>query len=164
MRTKTGVLGMCLALGTLVVSSANTKTAEAHSGLTTPAQHVELQPTQPAASPSASTSSVVADVAPTPQASAPLVAPLEIITPPPADLRLENPKLRRMRTEEISKGMLEAAAKLVHKHHAKPVGTQIEVEVDGQRVVARIERHFHPEGGPVKPWGFHPGVSLFAPR
>jgi len=89
---------------------------------------------------------------------------LEIITPPPADLNLEDPKLRRMQPREISRGMLELAAKIVRKHYAKPVGTQIEVEVDGKRVIARIERHFHPEGGAVKPWGFHPGVSLFARR
>jgi len=60
--------------------------------------------------------------------------------------------------------MLTVAAKIVRKHYAKPVGTKIEVEVDGKRVIARIERHFHPEGGAVKPWGFHPGVSLFARR
>lgn len=77
---------------------------------------------------------------------------------------MENPNLRRMQKEEITKGMLELAAKFVREHHAKPVGTLVEVDVDGKHVVARIERHFHPEGGPVKPWGFHPGISLFAPR
>jgi len=97
-------------------------------------------------------------------AAAPSTGPLEIITPPPSDLLLEDPKLRRMQPREITHGMLDVAAKIVRKHYAKPVGTQVEVEVDGKRVIARIERHFHPEGGPVKPWGFHPGVSLFARR
>ena len=69
-----------------------------------------------------------------------------------------------MQRQEITQGMLATAAKIVRKHYAKPVGTQIDVEVDGKHVIARIERHFHPEGGPVKPWGFHPGVSLFVLR
>lgn len=86
------------------------------------------------------------------------------ITPPPADLRLENPRLRRLQKGEVTPAMLALAATLVRKHHNKPVGTLIEVELDGKRVVARIERHFHPEGGAAKPWGFHAGVSLFAPR
>lgn len=102
-----------------------------------------------------------ANIAAISKALEPVSVPVEIITPPPADLNLENPKLRRMQPREISKGMLEAAAKIVRRHYAKPVGTQIEVDVDGKHLMARIERHFHPEGGPVKPWGFHPGVSLF---
>ena len=77
---------------------------------------------------------------------------------------MENPKQRRMQKAEITKSMLETAAKIVRKHYAKPVGTQIEIDVDGKHIIARIERHFHPEGGAVKPWGFHPGVSLFVLR
>jgi len=73
-------------------------------------------------------------------------------------------KLRRLQKAEISPAMSLAAAQIVHKHYAKPVGTEIPVEVDGRQLVARIERHFHPEGGPLKPWGFHPGVSLFIAR
>lgn len=151
---------MCLALGALLVSSANSKTAEARSSLELKTAKVETAPS--ASNVLVSREPAIVDrVSPAPE---PVAKAVEIITPPPADLRLEDPKLRRMRNEEITKNMLEAAARIVHKYHAKPVGTRIEVEVDGKRVVARIERHFHPEGGPVKPWGFHPGVSLFAWR
>src|SRR3954462_7150821 len=80
----------------------------------------------------------------------PVTGPVEIITPPPADPYLEDPKLRRMRKAEITKDML-AAAKSVHKHYAKAVGTQIQIDVNGRPLVARIERHFHPEVGQVKP-------------
>lgn len=76
----------------------------------------------------------------------------------------DSPKLRRMRKAEISPAMLEVAARVVRQNYAKPVGTQVELEVDGKHVYARIERHYHPEGGPVKPWGCHPGVSLFCER
>jgi hypothetical protein len=44
------------------------------------------------------------------------------------------------------------------------VGTQIEVEIAGKQYVARIQRHFHPEGGAIKPWGHHRGVSLLVAR
>src|SRR5436190_8247247 len=158
MRTKTGVLGMCLmALGAWVASSANTKTAEAHSN---PSKPVALNVVRLAAPPATSLSVAPVSVRASSPAIAGVTAPVEIITPPRADPYLEDPHLRRMQREEITKGMLESAAKIVREHYAKPVGTQIEVEVDGKHVIARIERHFHPEGGPVKPWGFHPGVSL----
>jgi hypothetical protein len=55
-----------------------------------------------------------------------------------------------------------ASADLIKRHHAKRFGSEIEITIAGKPYVARIERHFHPEGGAVKPWGFHPGVSLFA--
>ncbi|HYP87592.1 MAG TPA: hypothetical protein VEQ59_05555 [Polyangiaceae bacterium] len=159
MRAKTGVVGMWLmALGALFASLAST--AEARPSV------VPVVAKSPQAQPASTTSGVVAS------SSEPVLvvvlgaitAPLEIVTPPPADLRLENPKLRRMQKAEITPAMLARAAKLVREHYAKPVGTQVEVEVEGKRVIARLERHFHPEGGPVKPWGFHPGVSLFVAR
>lgn len=162
MRTKTGVMGMCLmALGALVASSANTKTAEAHSNTSQPMTAFAVAR---AATSATIESEIPASIMAPQPISAPETIAVEIITPPPADPYLENPTQRRMQPREISPGMLAVAAKIVHKYHAKPVGTQIEVEVEGKRVIARIERHFHPEGGPVKPWGFHPGVSLFAHR
>jgi len=146
-----------MVFGAVVASSANTKTAAARSN-PAPFTANQLQ------APTASVSSVPANASSAPPAMALVAAPSEVITAPPADLNLENPKLRRMQRQEITQGMLATAAKIVRKHYAKPVGTQIDVEVDGKHVIARIERHFHPEGGPVKPWGFHPGVSLFVLR
>lgn len=150
-------------LSALVASSANTRTAEARSsaalGLGTTAAHTAT------AQPQSQALMVDAETDAEPSLG-PLLdaAPREVVTPPPADLRLENPKLRRMQKAEITPAMLALAGSIVRRHHAKPVGTQVEVEVEGKRVFARIERHFHPEGGPVKPWGYHPGVSLFVAR
>ena len=159
MRAKLGVAAVGLiALGALL-APANTKTAEARSNVAP----VVALPVVTERAPVAWAADISEPSLPQP-APVVVMAPLEVITPPPADLRLENPKLRRMQKQEISAAMLQVAAKLVRKHYAKPVGTQVEVEVDGRRVVARLERHFHPEGGPVKPWGFHPGVSLFVAR
>lgn len=154
----TGLLGFGLVVvAALVASSANTRAAEARPNQ--PRAHAEPELT------SAAIAAPVVAAASTPPAKAPVAASnTEVITAPPADPYLENPKLRRMHKEEISPLLLLEAARLVRKHHAKPVGTQVEVDVEGKHVVARIERHFHPEGGPVKPWGFHPGVSLFVYR
>ena len=69
-----------------------------------------------------------------------------------------------MQTCELTPAMMQAAAQVVRKYYAKPVGTNVDIQVDGKHFVARIERHYHPEGGLIKPWGFHPGVSLFAVR
>ncbi|HYQ43094.1 MAG TPA: hypothetical protein VER11_14030 [Polyangiaceae bacterium] len=159
MRAKTGVAGIfLLALGALVVSSTRARTAEAHSSAGQGSKLASVQISAPVIHvPAVAAPAAVTVVVP-------VAAATEIITPPPADPYLEDPKLRRMKPNEISKRMLEVAAKIVREHYAKPVGTLIEVDVGGQRVIARIERHFHPEGGAIKPWGFHPGVSLFAPR
>jgi hypothetical protein len=71
-------------------------------------------------------------------------------------------RLRRVREHELNTTLMLASAELIKKHHAKRFGTEIELEIVGKRYVARIERHFHPEGGALKPWGHHPGVSLFS--
>lgn len=43
----------------------------------------------------------------------------------------------------------------------EPYGTEVPFQIGGVRYVARIEEHYHPPGGPRKPWGYHGGVSLF---
>jgi uncharacterized cupredoxin-like copper-binding protein len=71
-------------------------------------------------------------------------------------------RLRRLKHRDLNSDLILVSADLIKRHHAKRIGSEIEVEVAGKPYVARIERHFHPEGGAIKPWGFHPGVSLFA--
>jgi hypothetical protein len=88
----------------------------------------------------------------------------DVVTPPSPIPYVEDPKLRRLQKREVSAQLLQESARIVNRYHAARIGTQVEVNVDGQRVVARLERHFHPEGGAVKPWGIHTGVSLFVYR
>jgi hypothetical protein len=147
MKTGTGALGCLLVLGALVVSSTRAN-AETHTTRTT---HLESKTATLSASlPVRAEESVSVEPV--------LVTPASVVAPQGAL------KLRRMRKAEISPAMLGVAAQVVRQHYAKPVGTQIEVDVEGKHLFARIERHYHPEGGPVKPWGFHPGVSLFCER
>ncbi|MBN2192558.1 MAG: hypothetical protein JW751_07050 [Polyangiaceae bacterium] len=70
--------------------------------------------------------------------------------------------LRRLRGSEVNAALVAKAREIVHHHHHEPFGTEIPFSVDGRDYVGRIERHYHPEGGDLKPWGYHPGCSLFA--
>jgi hypothetical protein len=153
MNASTGLIGIFLALGALAMSSVHSKTAEAHVGA------------QPAfVSVSAAASVALTTVAPNiPAAPEPVLASelsFAALAPTPEPPRT----LRRMETRELTPAMMQAAAQVVRQNYAKPVGTNVDIHVAGKHFVARIERHYHPEGGPIKPWGFHPGVSLFAIR
>ena len=72
--------------------------------------------------------------------------------------------LRRLAASEVSGEMLVIARRIIREHHQARPGTEVAFEHEGRHYVARIERHYHPEGGPVKPWGYHPGVSLLTAR
>ena len=76
---------------------------------------------------------------------------------PPATQRV----LRRVKNSELSAALVAKASQIIHEHHAEPFGTEIPFEIDGHEYVGRIERHYHPEGGELRPWGYHPGCSLF---
>jgi hypothetical protein len=70
--------------------------------------------------------------------------------------------LRRLKARELNHALVKQARAIILEHNRKAPGTEFPFEVDGKRYVGRIERHFHPVGGPAKPWGWHPGCSLFA--
>ncbi len=70
--------------------------------------------------------------------------------------------LRRLTNTEVTPAISAEARRIIKAHHHEPFGTEIPFESDGANFVARIEEHFHPPGGPIKPWGHHPGVSVFA--
>jgi hypothetical protein len=68
---------------------------------------------------------------------------------------------RRVRNEEVT-AELSAHAKAILKDHWRAAfGSEFPFESAGKHYYGRIEQHYHPPGGPLKPWGYHPGVSLF---
>jgi hypothetical protein len=73
----------------------------------------------------------------------------------------EKTHLRRLTGKEMNRALVEQAKRIILAHHQDAFGTEIPFEIEGKRYVGRIERHYHPEGGPLKPWGFHHGCSLF---
>ncbi len=72
--------------------------------------------------------------------------------------------LRRLRQQEITRAVVLEARRIIHEHHDEPFGTEIPFTADDLPYVARIERHYHPPGGEKRPWGYHPGVSVFVAR
>jgi hypothetical protein len=66
-----------------------------------------------------------------------------------------------MRDAEVTAVLASEAKRLLALHHAAPYGSEYPFEVDGRRYLARLEQHYHEPGGPLKPWGYHPGISLF---
>jgi hypothetical protein len=77
--------------------------------------------------------------------------------------------LRRLKQSEVTPALTQFAIDTRRVHLApsvsKPIGTVIPSGIflaSGEEVVAVIEEHYHEPGGPVKPWGKHKGVSLFA--
>jgi N-acetylmuramoyl-L-alanine amidase len=69
--------------------------------------------------------------------------------------------LRRLTNTELTPALIAEARRILKAHHADPFGTQVPFQVAGMSYVARIEEHYHPPGGARRPWGYHPGVSLF---
>ncbi len=72
--------------------------------------------------------------------------------------------LRRLTAAEVPVPMRPGLHVLLREHSDAKVGALIPTTFDGKTYIARIEIHYHPEGGPVRPWGNHRGISLFAER
>jgi peptidoglycan LD-endopeptidase CwlK len=69
--------------------------------------------------------------------------------------------LRRLTNSEVTPDISAQSKRIIRDHHKDAFGTEIPFQSGGVNYVARIEEHFHPPGGPLKPWGHHPGVSVF---
>jgi len=68
--------------------------------------------------------------------------------------------LRRMR-DPVPPVVTAKAEEILRAHWRDPFGTEISLSIADQNYVARIEQHYHEPGGPIKPWGYHAGVSMF---
>jgi peptidoglycan L-alanyl-D-glutamate endopeptidase CwlK len=60
-------------------------------------------------------------------------------------------------TEELGKLAKTALAEL----YPKDIGATLQLRTsDGRTYIARLERHYHPPGGALRPWGPHKGISI----
>ncbi len=85
-------------------------------------------------------------------------------TPAPPVMKVEDlpqVSLRKLTAEELSPSLIKKAEAVLWKFDS-PIGSEIVIEHEGRSVVARFEQHFHEIGGPLKPWGFHKGITLYA--
>jgi putative peptidoglycan binding protein len=69
--------------------------------------------------------------------------------------------LRRLRDADVTPALTLEAKRLLALHRHEPYGSEYPFDVEGCRYVARLEQHYHEPGGPLRPWGYHPGISLF---
>lgn len=69
--------------------------------------------------------------------------------------------LRRVHDDELTQSLIDESKRILKTHFRDPFDTEIPFSLAGKGYVARIERHYHPPGGARRPWGEHPGVSLF---
>ncbi|MHC4392616.1 MAG: peptidoglycan-binding domain-containing protein [Planctomycetota bacterium] len=70
--------------------------------------------------------------------------------------------LRRLTNREVTPDISAHAVRILRAHRSDPYGTDVPFVSAGEDFVGRIEQHYHPPGGAMKPWGYHPGVSVFA--
>ena len=68
--------------------------------------------------------------------------------------------MRRM-SDPVPPAVSAKAKEILLAHWRDPFGTEIPFSIADQNYVARIEQHYHEPGGPMKPWGYHAGVSMF---
>ncbi|HEX3597162.1 MAG TPA: hypothetical protein VHU80_18770 [Polyangiaceae bacterium] len=69
--------------------------------------------------------------------------------------------MRKLTPEELTPSLIKKAEDVLWKFDS-PVGSEIVIEDSGKSVIARFEQHFHEIGGPLRPWGFHKGITLYA--
>jgi hypothetical protein len=85
--------------------------------------------------------------------------------PPPPVVKVEDlPQvvMRKLTPEELTPALIRKSNELLWKFDSSPVGSEIVLEAEGKSFIARFEEHFHEVGGPVRPWGFHKGITLYA--
>ncbi len=69
--------------------------------------------------------------------------------------------VRRIKGSEMTVAVVKMARKIINEHYKKPHGFEVEFEIDGKNYLGRIEPHYHPPGGELRPWGHHSGCSLY---
>lgn len=68
---------------------------------------------------------------------------------------------RKLTEAELTPKLIRRAEELLATEYPA-LGSEIPLEVDGRIYFGRVELHFHEEGGPKKPWGYHRGMTLYS--
>lgn len=66
---------------------------------------------------------------------------------------------RRLKAGEVTADLIAKANAIRSSSGFTRLAYGTVIPIDGQ-TAALVEQHFHEPGGPVKPWGFHHGVTL----
>ena len=70
-----------------------------------------------------------------------------------------SPGLLRILDAQVTPAIAAAAEKILSEDWQRDIGLEGPFVADGVPWVGRIELHFHPYNGTLKPWGYHHGVS-----
>lgn len=68
---------------------------------------------------------------------------------------------RKLTEAELTPKLIRKAEEILWSQYPA-LGSEIPLEVDGKIYFGRVELHYHEEGGPKKPWGYHRGMTLYA--
>lgn len=72
-----------------------------------------------------------------------------------------SPGLLRILNSQVTPAITAAAVQILEQDWRRDVGLEVPFEADGADWVGRIELHYHPYNGTMRPWGYHHGVSVF---
>ena len=73
-----------------------------------------------------------------------------------------SPGLTRIQQSQVTPAITQAAVAILAAHWSDDIGTEVPFTANAKSYVGRIELHFHPFGGSMKPWGYHHGVSVYS--
>jgi peptidoglycan L-alanyl-D-glutamate endopeptidase CwlK len=71
---------------------------------------------------------------------------------------------RRLEDRDLTQDIIDNASRLLREISPVdnvPLGTERTFESAGRHYVCVLERHYHPPGGKLRPWGKHKGFSTF---
>jgi hypothetical protein len=69
--------------------------------------------------------------------------------------------LRPLRGPELTPRLVQRAEDVL-RHEEKPLGTQVVLELDAKKYIAKFEWHYDDESTPKRPFGWHKGVTLYS--
>ena len=72
-----------------------------------------------------------------------------------------SPGLLRITDSQVTPAITAAAERILEDDWRRDIGYEVPFVADGKQWVGRIELHYHPFNGTMKPWGYHHGVSVF---
>lgn len=74
----------------------------------------------------------------------------------------KNALVRPLKGNEVTPDIKNQAEIVLRNLYGKPYGSEEKFEIEGKQYVGRLEQHYHEPGGSKKPYGNHPGITVYA--
>ena len=69
--------------------------------------------------------------------------------------------LLTIRNADVTPAITAGAVAILHEYGRHDLGLEVPFEADSAPWVGRLELHYHPFNGTMRPWGYHHGVSVY---